>query len=93
MYIYVNTRIYIYIYISMYKHINFSLYIYIHTYIRQHNAAHCSTPQHTPIMGWLRLVGSIKLWVSFAKEPCKRDYILCYNFKEPINRSQPMQAY
>ena len=27
-------------------------------------------------VGWLRLVGSIKLWVSFAKEPYKRDYIL-----------------
>ena len=27
-------------------------------------------------MGWLRLEGSFKLWVSFAKEPCKRDYIL-----------------
>jgi len=27
-------------------------------------------------MGWLRLVGSLKLWVSFAKEPYKRDYIL-----------------
>ena len=27
-------------------------------------------------MGWLELVGSIKLQVSFAKEPCKRDYIL-----------------
>jgi len=27
-------------------------------------------------MGWLRLVGSIQLWVSFAKEPYKRDYIL-----------------
>jgi len=27
-------------------------------------------------MGWLRLVGSIKLYVSFAKEPYKRDYIL-----------------
>jgi len=27
-------------------------------------------------MGWLRLAGSLKLWVSFAKEPCKRDYIL-----------------
>jgi len=26
--------------------------------------------------GWLRLVGSLKLSVSFAKEPCKRDYIL-----------------
>ena len=27
-------------------------------------------------MGWLWLVGSIKVYVSFAKEPYKRDYIL-----------------
>jgi len=27
-------------------------------------------------MGWLRSVGSLKLYVSFAKEPYKRDYIL-----------------
>ena len=27
-------------------------------------------------MGWLRLVGSLKTYVSFAKEPSKRDYIL-----------------
>jgi len=27
-------------------------------------------------MGWLRLVGSLKLYVSFAIEPYKRDYIL-----------------
>jgi len=27
-------------------------------------------------MGWRRLVGSIKLQVSFAKGTCKRDYIL-----------------
>ena len=27
-------------------------------------------------MGWLRLVDSLKLWVSFAKEPYKRDDIL-----------------
>ena len=27
-------------------------------------------------VGWLRSVGSIKLQVSFAKEPYKRDYIL-----------------
>jgi len=29
-----------------------------------------------PGMGWLRLVGPLKLQVSFAKEPHKRDYIL-----------------
>ena len=27
-------------------------------------------------MGWLRVVGSLKSWVSFAKEPYKRDNIL-----------------
>jgi len=27
-------------------------------------------------MGWLRLLGSLKLWVSFAEEPYKRDDIL-----------------
>jgi len=32
-------------------------------------------------MGWLRLVGSLKLQVSFAKEPYKRDYVL---HKRPI---------
>jgi len=32
-------------------------------------------------MGWLWLVGSIKIQVSFAKEPCKRDNILQ---KKPI---------
>ena len=32
------------------------------------------TTRHT--MGWLRLVGSLKVQVSFAKEPYKRDDIL-----------------
>jgi len=31
---------------------------------------------HMYAMGWLRLVGSLKLQVSFAKEPYKRDHIL-----------------
>ena len=35
-------------------------------------------------MRWLYLVGSIKLWVSFAKEPYKRDHILQ---KRPISLS------
>jgi len=39
----------------------------IHTY---------ATAQQFSGMGWLRLVGSLKLSVSFAKEPYKRDYIL-----------------
>jgi len=45
------------------------------------------------IMGWLRLVGSLKLWVSFAKKPYKRDCIMqkqTCNFKEPTKRSHRM---
>jgi len=43
-------------------------------------------------MGWLWLVGSIKLQVSFAKEPCKRDYSTkeTCNLIEPTNRSHPI---
>ena len=41
---------------------------------------HVATPQnpHRSLhdMGWLRLVGSLKLQVTFAKEPYKRDAIL-----------------
>jgi len=36
----------------------------------------CSGRPQTADMGWLRLVGSLKLQVSFAKEPNKRDDIL-----------------
>jgi len=32
--------------------------------------------QTNTTMGWLRFVGSLWSYVSFAKEPCKRDYIL-----------------
>jgi len=44
-------------------------------------------------MGSLRLVGSLKLQVSFEKEPYKRDYIPAketYSFKKPTNRSHPI---
>ena len=44
-------------------------------------------------MGWLRLVGSLKLYVSFAEEPYKRDDILqkeTCNLKGPTNRSHPI---
>jgi len=44
-------------------------------------------------MRWLRLVGSLKLQVSFAKEPYKIDDILqkgTYNSKEPTDRSHPI---
>ena len=45
--------------------------------------------------GWLRLVGSLKLHVFFAKEPYKeRRYSAkeTYNFKESDNRSHPISA-
>ena len=45
-------------------------------------------------MGWLPSVGPLKLQVSFAKDPDKRDYILQrrHDFKEPTNRSHPISA-
>jgi len=46
-------------------------------------------------MGLLQLVGSLKTWVSFAKETYKRDCILysakeTCNFKGPTNHSHPI---
>ena len=58
--------IYIYIYIYMYIHTR------VHTHTRMHIRMHACIDS----MGWLRLVGSIKLQVSFAKEPYKKDDIL-----------------
>jgi len=49
-------------------------YIHTHTYI--HANMHACNIHADMHMGWLRLVGSLKLQVSFAKEPSKRDYIL-----------------
>jgi len=48
---------------------------------------------HEWALGWLRLVGFLKWYVSFAKEPCKRDYILQKRpttLKERTNRSHPI---
>jgi len=48
---------------------------------------------HMTTMGWLKFVGSIKLQVSFAKEPYKRDSYSAketYNCKESTNRSHPI---
>ena len=57
-----------------------------HTHAPAHTRAHAYTHSlflrlwciyiHGIYMGWLRLVGSLKLWVSFAKETYKRDDIL-----------------
>jgi len=46
-------------------------------------------------MGWLRLVGSLKLWSLLQKSPIKRLYSAkeTYNFKEPTNRSHPIPSW
>ena len=51
----------------------------------------CDMMRYTA-MGWLSLVGSIKLLVSFAKEPCKRVYSAkeFYNYIDPTNCSHPI---
>jgi len=44
-----------------------------------------------PNMGWPRLVGSLKLQVSFAKEPYERySAKKTNNFKEPTTRRHPI---
>jgi len=56
------------------KHIYVYVYIHRNMYESIYSWCHCSVS--LTHMGWLRLVGSIKLQVSFAKEPFKRDCIL-----------------
>jgi len=90
-YIYVNIYIYMYMYVctcvSMYMSIYICIYIYRNGVEKTDNNnsiliqnKYCWDlgrwvyPKY--VMGWLRLVGSLKLYVSFAKEPYKRDYIL-----------------
>ena len=73
---------YIYTYTYLYRHV--SICISIHIYIRLSYVYTYDTSSWKRMlnhvanadMGWLRQVGSIKLLISFAKEPYKRDYIL-----------------
>jgi len=52
--------------------------------------SYCLAQSASLTMGWLQLIGSLKLYVTFAKEPYKRDYILQ---KRPIIlRSLPIEA-
>ena len=63
--------------------------------------AHSCRKKHVPVVslsdrarsfiGCLRLEGSLKLWVYFAKEPYKRDYIL-QNRPNPIPVTCPMNT-
>jgi len=69
----------VYVYIHVYN-ICVIIYTYVHTPpFSWRNLSMLRLPSYTFIRGeywWLRLVGSLKLQVSFAKEPYKRDYIL-----------------
>jgi len=78
----VNVCVYVYgyvcVYVSVYVHMSKSVYICVYVCV---NVRRCVCvcvyvcALHT-LMGWLRSVGSLKLQVSFAKEPYKRDYFL-----------------
>jgi len=75
--------VYVFMYVCTY------MCMYINVYKRCMNIVY---------RGWLRLVRSSKLSVSFAKEPYKRDDILqkrpiIYIFKEPTNRSHPIRHF
>ena len=70
---------YTYTYICLYTY----MYVCIHLYDPSPENHHTSKALEQDIhmyihiyMGWLRLVGSIKLQVSFAREPYKRDDVL-----------------
>ena len=67
--IHVCIHVYVYVYIFMYIYVCIysCIYIYVCIHVPLHDLRH---------MGWLQSVASIKLYVSFAKEPYKRDNIL-----------------
>ena len=69
MYRYIYIYIYMYMYIQTYIHTQIS--VRMHIYVRMHTLyAHSITltsTNDTAAMGWLRLVGSFKLYVSFAE--------------------------
>ena len=74
----------IYVYNCVYTHIFMSLYIWMCIYTYIFIITHISWYKYVCIyhyMGWLRLVGSLRLRVSFAKEPYSTDDILR---KKPI---------
>ena len=61
----------IYTRIFIYTHMHIHTYSYTHIFTERNN-----THPHMHDMRRLRLVGSLKLNISFAKEPYTRDYIL-----------------
>jgi len=62
-YVYKCIHIYIYMYIDMYSKSFINMYVYIHIYKDVATARAVALEA----IRWLRLVGSINLYVSFAK--------------------------
>jgi len=52
------------------------IYLYKYRYVSVYHISVCGDCANSSDVGWLRLVGSIQLQVSFAKESYKRDDIL-----------------
>ena len=85
---YVQTHLFVLIHIFIYllpRHVYICIHIlsrhvHIYTYclgVCTYEHIYCRANRaSSKAMGWLRLVGSLKLYVSVAKEPYTRDYIL-----------------
>jgi len=78
-YIYVCVYMCIHIYVFTNTYVCIYIYIYIYIYIQDFHTlcvCVCIHALEYVCMGWLRLVGFLKVKVFFAKEPHKRDDIL-----------------
>jgi len=62
--------------VSTYNYIDIHINILVFTDVSEFVFIYVHSHLHLVSMGWLRLVGSLKLQVSFAKEPYKRGNIL-----------------
>jgi len=76
--VYAHMYVYSYMYICIFIHLKYTLarnnsYLFIQMYMYIHTS---EVPGRYTDMGWLRLAGSLKLQVSFAKEPYETDDIL-----------------
>jgi len=72
---YIHTATPVYTQQHLYTHSNTCIHTATPVYTQQHLYNNYVSLAHIH-MGWLRLVGSLKLYVSFAKEPYKRGHIL-----------------
>ena len=100
LYIYVGIYVYvcnIYAYIFIYTYVHLPNNVCVHTYVCIHIHIRIDIYVYTYIFAdtyvcgteWLRLVGSIKLYVSFA-EYCLYFAKKTYNLIDPTNQSHPM---